>query len=156
MARAVALSDLKRFPSYSNPFASTVTSMCSPLYTRVRIEPGCGRRGSVTSGIVSSTMSSVLGIPFALFVLGAVVRMSASRASSSARCRASSDNPPNACDCNLHAMRLMRYALLLDGLVRQTPQGVVCGGWRPSCVSMQRFVFRCSRCSSFLYSCPWM
>ncbi len=92
-------------PSHSKPSAKTVMRSGLTLYIRVRVEPAGGRRSSVS---IRGTIPVATGAAD----FGAVVRRSASRASSSARFRARSDRVPSARLWMRQAMRLMSQTRL--------------------------------------------
>jgi hypothetical protein len=76
--------------------------------------PGIGRRGSWP--VAGPAQVRVVEPTLLSRVRGIVVRMSASRASSSARRRARSDSPPSASDWTRQAMRLTRKSLFPERL----------------------------------------
>src|SRR5258708_7018689 len=88
MTLATADNDLYTSPSKAKPLRSTWTWRVSPLYTRVRIVPGAGRRGSGIMG--SGPAGASIRIVVVLGGWGTVTRKSASLANSAARWRARS------------------------------------------------------------------
>src|ERR1019366_3554160 len=111
IALATALSDLYRSPWNSKPFSKTLTVSVSPLYTRVRIVPGGGRRLSPLERRIAVVVRSA-GAGAAIS-FGGDSRTSASLANSAARWRARSERSPSANACSRQAMRLTSHPLLL-------------------------------------------
>ncbi len=90
---AIAVSDLYRRPSYSKPSCRTITRIIFPLCCRSTMLPGGGNRGSQSTNAVGSGTTSFT--PSLLCLRGAVTRVSASTANSSAFFSAALDNPPS-------------------------------------------------------------
>jgi len=92
---------------YSNPRGSTRTTITFPLYSRRSTDPGLGNAaGRPASNAAVITVPGPLSGAF-----GALSRISASSASSTARRRARSERPPSRSACIRQTIRFTRYCL---------------------------------------------